>query len=119
MKIRIINTPPGEAPEQVRQAWIGLEIPVPPRFAGRRRGFGVGVLSGPKSLLGILFSVLFGRTQRVFGYTVESRVAIDLLAARSPEAAGWWRQNTPRLTKAGRYFMFAAESCEELHETSA
>ena len=119
MKIRIISTPPGEAPEQVRQAWIGLEISVPPRFAGRCRGFGVGVLSGPKSSLGSLFAVLFGRAQREVGYIVESRVAIDLLAARSPETAGWWRQNAPRFTKSGRYFMFAAASCEELHETAA
>ena len=57
MKIRIISTPPGEAPEKVRQAWIGLEIPVPPRFAGRRRGYAFGVLSYFKSSLGILFAI--------------------------------------------------------------
>jgi hypothetical protein len=116
MKIRITSTPPGEAPEHVRQAWIGLEIPVPPRFAGRRRGFGTGVLSGPKSRLGGLLAILFGRAQREVGYTVEARVAVDLLASRSLEAADWWRKNAPRFIEPGRYFMFAAESCEELHE---
>ena len=118
MKIRIKSTPPGEAPEHVRQAWIGLEIPVPPRFAGRRLGFGVGVLSGPKSRLGALFAILFGRAQRVVGYTVEARVAVDLLASRSPEAADWWRQHAPHFIEPGHYFMFAAEACEELHETA-
>jgi hypothetical protein len=116
MKIRIKSLPPGEAPEHIRQAWIGLEIPVPPRFTGRRRAFGVGVLSGPKGWLGRLFAVWLGRAQREIGYIVEGYVAIDLLAVHSPEAAKWWRQNTPQFTKPGRYFIFAAESCEELHE---
>lgn len=118
MKIRIKSTPPGEAPEHVRQAWIGLEIPVPPRFAGRRRGYGVGVLSGPKSRFGALLAMLFGRAQREVGYVVEASVAVNLLASRSPEAAAWWREHAPRFIEPGRYFMFAAESCEELHETA-
>jgi hypothetical protein len=93
-------------------------MPVPARFAGRRRGFGFGVLSGPKSSLGKWFAVLFGRAQKKVGYLAGSRIAIDLLAARSPEAASWWRQNTPQFTKSGRYFIFAAESCEELHDAT-
>jgi len=119
MKIRINSIPPGEAPESVRQAWIGLVIPVPTRFAGRCRASAAGVLSGPKSWFGRWFAVLFGRTKREVGYIVEARVAIDLLASRSPEAADWWRQNAPQFTKPGRYFMFATESCEVLHETAA
>ncbi len=114
MQIQIKSTPPDEAPEHIRQAWIGLVIPVPPRFASRRRAFGVGVLSGPKSRLGALLAILFGRAKREVGYMVESRVAVDLLAARSPEAAAWWHENAPRLIEPGRCFMFAAESCEEL-----
>mgnify|MGYP000966107086 CR=1 FL=1 len=119
MKIRIKSTPPGEAPEHVRQAWIGLEIPVPPRFAARRRGFGVGVLSGPRSRIGALFAILSGRAHREVGYIVEASVAVDLLASRSPEAAECRRQHAPHFIEPGRYFMFAAESCEELHETAA
>src|SRR3954470_18176769 len=110
MKIRIKSTPPGEAPEHVRQAWIGLEIPVPPRFAGCRRCLGFGVLSGPKSRLGTLFAILFGRAQRETGYIVEANVAIDLLASRSPDAAAWWREHAPRFIEPGRHFMFAAEA---------
>jgi len=118
MKIRIISTPPGEAPEHIRQAWIGLEIPVPPQYAGRHRAFGVGVLSGPQSWLGGLFAILFGRAPRETGYIVEASVAVDLLAARSPAAADWWRQHAPRTIEPGRYFLFAAESCEELTKTT-
>jgi hypothetical protein len=111
MTIRIKSTPPGEAPGHIRQAWVGLEIPVPARFAGRCRGFQVGVLSGPKSRIGALFAIFFGRAQREVGYIVEAKVAVDLLASRSPEAAEWWRQIAPRFIEPGRYFMFAAECC--------
>jgi hypothetical protein len=114
MKIRIKSTPPGEAPEHIRNEWVGLEIPVPARYTGRRKGLGFGVLSGPKSRLGAFLAVLFGRANRETGYIVEAQVAVNLLAARSPEAATWWRENTPRFIEPGRYFMFAAESCEEL-----
>jgi hypothetical protein len=119
MKIRIKSTPPGEAPENIRQAWIGLEIPVPPRLAGRRSGFGVGVLSGPTTWLGQLLAILSGRAQRESGYVVEAQVAVDLLSTRSPEAANWWRQHAPRLIAPGKYFLFAAEACEEIHENTA
>jgi len=118
MIIRIKSTPPGEAPEHIRQAWVGLEIPVPPRFAGRRRAFGVGVLSGPKSILGSLLALLFGRGKHEIGYIVEASVAVELLATRSPAAADWWRQNASHHIKPGRWFLFAAECCEELQKNT-
>ena len=119
MKIRIKTTPPGEAPENIREAWIGLEIPVPSRFSGLRRGFGFGVLSGPTSWFGTLLAFFTGRVQREVGYIVEADVAVALLSAKSPEAAAWWRQHAPRFAAPGKYFMFAADACEELNETAA
>jgi hypothetical protein len=114
MRIRIKSMPPGEAPEHVRRAWVGLEIPVPPRAAGRRSFRGVGVLSGPKSRLGALLAVLFGRTEREVGYLVSSKTALELLAVRSPEAVDWWRQNAPHFLEPGRGFIFSLDSCEEI-----
>lgn len=118
-KIRIKSTPPGEAPNEIRRAWVGLEIPVPARFAGFRQSRGFGVLSGPKSRLGAFVAILFGRARQEFGYIVDAQVAIDLLSLRSPAAADWWRQNAPHLVEPGRYLIFALESCEELHEPTA
>jgi hypothetical protein len=118
MKIRIKSTPPGEAPEHIRQAWIGLEIPVPPRYAGRCRGYAFGVLSGPKTRFGKLLAILLGRAERKVGYAVEAKVAVDLLASRSPEAASWWREHAPRFIEPGRYFLFATDSCEVIRETA-
>jgi hypothetical protein len=112
MQIHIKRTPSGEAPEHIRQAWINLVIPVPPRFAGRQRAYTFGVLSGPKSRFGKLFAALVGLPPRKIGYVVESGVALNLLAARTPEAAEWWRLNAPHFFEAGHYFLFDADSCD-------
>jgi hypothetical protein len=114
MHIRIKSLPPGEAPASIRQAWVGMVIPVPPRVSRRRAFLGAGVLSGPKSRLGALFAILLGRTNREVGYMVESKTALDLLAARSPEAADWWRHNAPHFFEPGRAFVFTGDSCEEI-----
>jgi hypothetical protein len=46
--IKIVDTPPGEAPERVRQAWIGVVLPVaaPSKWLWRT----VGVVSGSNPL---------------------------------------------------------------------
>jgi len=63
MHIRIKSIPSGEAPEHIRQAWIGVVIPVPPRLTERRNFLGFGVLSGPKSRLGAVLFLLLGRAR--------------------------------------------------------
>jgi hypothetical protein len=100
VKIRITNTPPGEAPEHVRQAWIGLEIPI------------AGNYLAPQSAVG--FGVLTGSPQPHVGYVVDAHTAVELLAAQSTEAADWWRTNVPNLIPPGQHFMFDVECCEEL-----
>ncbi len=112
MQIRIISTPPGEAPEHIRAAWTGVVLPA--AVSGARSVETIGVLSRPKSQLGLLFARLFGRVRRSQGFVVESSKAIEILAEQAPEAAEWWRQNTPHLTQPGRYFLFHSEVCEPL-----
>ena len=89
-------------------------IPVPPRVSRRRSFLGTGVLSGPKNRLGALLAIVLRRTQRVKGYMVESKTALDLLAARSPEAAELWRHNAPHFFEPGRAFVFTGDSCAEI-----
>jgi hypothetical protein len=114
MHIRIKSIPPGEAPEHIRHAWVGLVIPVPPRASGRRNFFGAGVLSGPKNRWGRLLALVTARAKRQVGYLVASKTALDLLAAHSPAAAEWWRQNAPRFFEPSQAFIFSSESCEEV-----
>jgi hypothetical protein len=90
MDIRIISAPPGEAPEEVRAAWVGLVLPV---LIPEARIFEtVGVLSRPKTSLGLILARLFGRTKRQKGYIVSAHRAVEILAGHAPDAAKWWRE---------------------------
>ena len=109
MKIRIHDIPPGEAPEDVRKAWVGLELPT-------KGGISVfqtaQVISGPKSPLGRFIAQLFGRLRLEKGYAVETIVAIEILKQKSPEAANWWIENTPHLLMPGKHLVFISSVCE-------
>lgn len=93
MWIRIIATPPGDAPEEVRRRWVGLELPLAggakgPWFVpvGDVRGLSVGPYSFLTSLRG-------GLTRRwVRAYLVHTSKALALLGEKDPEAVRWWRE---------------------------
>jgi hypothetical protein len=55
---------------------------------------------------------LLGRFDRTSGYVVPVLGALQVLETSSPEAATWWRTNTPHLCKSWRRFMFHARVCE-------
>jgi hypothetical protein len=116
LKIRIISTPPGEAPEDIRRAWVWLVLPLA-GFRPRRKTWTSGVLTGPRSHLSFLAAALSGRLKRQVVYNVSGRVAIDALATRSPQAARWWRQNAAHVLRRGWLLGFPAEVCEEVYET--
>jgi hypothetical protein len=117
-KIRIIAAPIGEAPDWVREAWVGLVLPV----AGNpqpRYFYGFGVRTGPVSLLGNLWGLLLGKAQRYFGYPVYAGPAVELLEASNPDAAMWWRDNVPHMLRRGRLFLFNADACTLIGEAAA
>jgi hypothetical protein len=108
--IRIIAAPPGEAPLWVRQKWVGLDLPVA-HYSGHRKFIGLGVLSMPRSWLGQWIAVARGRVDLVAGYAVEALPAVGILGEKCPEAAVWWRENTPHLIAPRRYLIFHEEVC--------
>jgi len=112
--IRIVALPPGEAPLWVRQAWVGLELPLPPVAKSPRRLRVAGVLSGPKSIFDALVAWVSGRYRQAQGFVVPVLPALDVLAAASPEAAAWWRTQTPHLCKPWRCFVFPVDVCKPL-----
>src|SRR5437588_6190515 len=111
MNIRIVKRPHREAPEDVRDAWIGLLLPVVPSQSRlvERRSF--GLLSGPRSLLALRFKSLFGGGTRRRGYAVITPVAIDILQDLDPLAAAWWRTNAPQWIKPGLCLFFEEDWC--------
>jgi hypothetical protein len=116
MKIRIIDVPPGEAPEEVRKAWVGLELPLAAGAQGRRKAATFGVVSGPTSLWASMVRLILGRFRAIQGYSVDASTAIQKLEESAPEAANWWKKNTPHLLKHGRRLVFHREVCEELED---
>lgn len=113
-KIRIIACPPGEAPQAIREAWIGLELPLPlGRLGHRRVWLTTGVVSGPRTWWRRLVGILSGRVQVHPGYAVNGLEAIDVVALKDPLAATWWRENCPYLLDAKRHLVFPAEVCRE------
>jgi len=102
MNVRIVKRPKGEAPENVRDAWIGLLLPVLPRYPRTLVRRGSGVLSGPRSWLAMWLHELIGTGQRTRGYGVDTAAAANLLENVNPLAATWWRTNAPHLFKPGR-----------------
>jgi hypothetical protein len=111
--IRIVATPPGEAPLEVRRAWIGLELPLAAGEKGPRQVPTLGVLSGPRSLLGRVAALLTGRAERKYGYIIDAPQALVLLAEKAPWAAQWWRECAAHCWQPGYRFMFPAEVCED------
>jgi hypothetical protein len=109
--IRIIATPPGEAPEEIRRAWIGVRLPLLVFHKQAKDWRSAGVLTGPKSFLARFSGLFSGRFQRHHGYAVSVVEAISALEAANPAAAKWWRENTPHAVRPGKAFVFAAEVC--------
>ena len=108
--VRIVAVPPGEAPFWVRQKWVGLDLPVV-RYSAHRKFLTFGVLSTPRSWLVQWAAILRGRVEVIAGYAVEAAPAVEILAKASPEAAAWWRENTPHLIAPKRYLVFHEEVC--------
>lgn len=99
-RIRVIAVPRGEAPEWIRRAWVGLELPLvrgetQPQFLNT-----VEVLSQEAG-------------QPVLGYVVNGKKAIRCLESEAPEAAAWWRENAPHVLKSDYQLIFPAEACEQ------
>jgi hypothetical protein len=103
-RFRIVAPPPGEAPAEVRAAWVGCVLPL---FAttddekvGRKAK---GVVTGKKE-------------KRPQGFTARVVDAIDALEEHNADAARWWRENTPDIIRPGKLFVFADRACQLLDD---
>lgn len=98
--IRIISTPPGEADRSIREAWVGLDLPL-----AKTKDQGQQLAA---------MEVLSWKQDCMTGYAVEGRTAIKHLAAHSPEAAAWWRENVPHVLDSRYQFIFPVENCQKV-----
>ena len=91
--VKIINIPAGEAPPHIREAWVGLVLPLAEPELRRIRS--AGVLNGPGLYFKYIYKFLTGQYTNYEGYVVEGTTAIAILARHNPAAAKWWRENSP------------------------
>jgi len=108
--VRIVAVPPGDAPFWVRQKWVGLDLPVV-RYAAHRKRLAFGVPPISRSWPAQWAAVFRAHAELVAGYAVEAASAVSILTRASPEAAAWWRENTPHLIGPKRYLVFHEEVC--------
>ncbi len=101
-RIRIIDTPPGQAPEWVRKQWVGLELTVAdepqddePRVQYGARG---------------------GASQNLGGYKIDAEVALGALAEKSLLAARWWEDHAPTAFLPSSMLVFRRDVCEVIPE---
>ena len=98
--IRVVRVPPGEAPQHIREHWVGLTLPL---AAGESSAFEMetsGVLSGAQE------------DEPTIGYVVNIEDAVAILASKSPSAASWWRENASELFSSGGTLVFDQDVCE-------
>lgn len=98
--LRIVAMPPGEAPEKIRRAWVGVAIPLRRAASQPVTQDSVGVLS--KEKMGCMT-----------GYALTGSEAIEALRAQSQKTAAWWEDNAPHVLAPGYVLLFPTEVCEK------
>ena len=101
---RIAKVPIGAVPLWVRQAWVGLDLPLTNDHAVTTWSQPVTAKSG--GYLAVLWGVLSGKQTCVTGYSVSALAAVAVLQDTDAEAAAWWRKNTPFVLAGQRNFLF-------------
>lgn len=108
--IIVTRRPDGQSPEWVRDAWVGVTLPTLHHAPHTWRR-----VAGQTSSLGYfarLAALLRGQTVKVRGYLVDGPTAIERLSGASPEAAQWYRENTPDVVSGKMTMVFDATFCE-------
>lgn len=90
--IRILTIPAGEAPEYVRAAWVGLELPC------------LTIAGIPKDPARTVVS-LEPLARPCYGFFVPQDQALAILKRHSYEAAQWWKEH--HYPQSGQFFHFA------------
>jgi len=90
----------------VRLAWVGLELPLTPGRAGRQLAMTSGVVSAPRGWWQRIAALFLGRYGVQTGYAVNARDAVNLLQAKDPTAAAWWREHCGHMLDGKRWFLF-------------
>ena len=112
--IRIKSVPSGEAPYDVRLAWVGTTLPITNGQLTSQDIPVVGVLTGPRTCLQLLrlFITFKYRKRKMSGFLIEGARAISILEEKDAAAAMWWRKNASQVLRPGQTLVFPADCCD-------
>jgi len=99
-RIRIVSIPGGQAPEEIRRAWVGVKIPVDESVEQPSIQDTGGVIARGDQPV----------PKRVF--TVFALDAFGALKEHDAEAWGWWNCNAQQFFCEGRHLLFDESACE-------
>ena len=98
-KILVFDTPPGDAPEDIRKAWNGLILPI----------------AQLKQTPGQLFIHTHdSKLENVGGYAVFWKPAIKALRRKNRRAAKWWTNEISDFGTDDGFFSFSRNVCAEV-----
>jgi hypothetical protein len=113
LRIRVTRTPPGLAPQQIREAWVDLVLPV----LERRTRWWVNVAQRPDRdttwRLGDYVRWAFG-FRLAAGFAVSTLDALTVLEASRPDAARWWWEHAPRAALFPQARLVFPRRCAEI-----
>ncbi len=112
MIIEIVQASTGDSPQWIRDAWVGMRLPTTQDRPVSMPT--VSVQSGPSSLLGQLWHLRRGKTERRYGFVVNAKEAIGLLALENEDAARWWIETKPGALNPAQVLMFDATCCRPI-----
>ena len=95
-QVRIVRVPQGEAPLEVRQAWVGLILPVSHFGEGLEVGLKTGMFQPKRAWV-----------------AVPRQLALEILESKDPVAAKWFKDSLGERTAVG-HFAFGRNEIEEL-----
>jgi hypothetical protein len=118
--IEITHLPHGDAPEWVRQEWLGCVLPCIPDECGHIPKYVGSVLprteTGPLKASDILANPDKFKTLKIAGFDVPKDTALQVLAVHSPVAAQWFEQHSD---PNGKYLRFKYEEVTILQRASS
>jgi hypothetical protein len=102
MKVKIVRTPPGEAPLWVREAWVGLEM----ESVGRAEA---GEL--------LMIGACGGRAVNGDGFRITAQEAMRALGEKREDAKAWWTQRS--VMAPDSELVFATHVCAVVDQAAA
>jgi hypothetical protein len=92
-------------PDEIKQAWIGLTLPLSELafILPRKHKFTINAN---------------GKITEVeqLGFWVETIIAVNVLRKTNPTAAKWWEDNKPELLQPAKSFIYNCKCCKEVYD---